>query len=101
MSMLSHSSKKTLTADDAWNILRSKDPFIRCRGCLDFGDFYLFSTAPMAVKNDDMYMSGTVFDAVSKTNGKCFLYDITSDLDAYENAKPIKVKTIYDTIVRR
>lgn len=52
----------------------------------DFGDFFLFSLAPMDVKENEQYDTGTVFTAVDKKSGRLFEYDITSDLDAFENA---------------
>lgn len=52
----------------------------------DFGDFFLFSLAPMDVKEGERYDTGTVFTAVDKKTGQLFEYDITSDLDAFDNA---------------
>lgn len=52
----------------------------------DFGNFFLFSLAPMDVKEAERYDTGTVFTAVDKSSGRLFEYDITSDLDAFENA---------------
>lgn len=52
----------------------------------DFGSFFLFSLAPLYVKEGERYDTGTVFTAVDKASGKVYDYDITSDLDAFEKA---------------
>lgn len=52
----------------------------------DFGSFFLFSLAPVYVKESDRYDSGTVFTAVDKRSGRVYDYDITSDLDAFDDA---------------
>ena len=39
------------------------------------------------------------FDAINKKTGRISEYDITDDSDAYENAKPVSVDTIWTTPV--
>lgn len=56
------------------------------RTAWDFGSFYVFSTAPSGIPKDQTYTTGTIFTAVEKYTGRVFQYDITSDLDAYDNA---------------
>lgn len=57
----------------------------------DFGRFYLFAFAPPGFPPGEPCSIGTMFTAVDKSSGRKYLYDITSDLDAYENAKVIKI----------
>ena len=47
------------------------------------------------MSDDEVNLSGTMFDAIDKENGKHFMYDLLSDYDAYENAKVIDIKDIY------
>lgn len=86
-----------MTAKEAYDILCKKyGQLQQVIGCLDYGNFYIFSLAPMDVTVDGTYYTGTQFDAVDKKTGRTFVYDITSDLDAYERAKPVEVETVYD-----
>lgn len=59
--------------------------------------FYIQS--PHHIYGSDKIYSGRVFDAVDKNTGKTFKYDITSDIDAFENAKSVPIKTILDEVV--
>lgn len=89
-----------MTATEAFELLvrtNYKTPLIRCRSCLDFGSFFVFCVAPMNVRDTDSYFTGTTFEAVDKKTGKIFDYDITSDVDAYENAKNIHIDSFLDT----
>lgn len=85
-----------MAVEEAYKILSKEYPTMRVRSCLDFGSFFAFCLAPINVKDTDDYMTGTCLDAVDKKTGRTFIYDITSNFDAYERAKEIKVKTIYD-----
>lgn len=85
-----------MTGEEAYKILSKEYPLMKVRSCLDFGTFFVFCLAPLDVKETDEYMTGTCMEAVDKKTGKVFIYDITSDFDAYERAKEIKVKTIFD-----
>lgn len=88
-----------MTANEAYKILSKKHPMMKVRSCLDFGSFFAFCLAPLNVKDTDEYMTGTCMEAVDKKTGRVFIYDITSDLDAYEQAKEVKVTTIFDEYV--
>ena len=85
-----------MTAEEAYKILSKEYPAMKVRTCLDFGSFFAFCLAPINVEDTDEYMTGTCMDAVDKKTGRTFIYDITTDLDAYERAKEVKCKTIYD-----
>lgn len=52
----------------------------------DFGTFFLFSLSPLYVTEGEQYDTGTVFTAVDKQSGRVYDYDITSDLDAFDEA---------------
>lgn len=85
-----------INQDEAYNIARKKYNFPKLLSCLEFDSFYLFSFAPLLTDVSDGYFTGTIFDAVDKKDGRLYLYDITSDLDAFEKAKSIKIETILD-----
>lgn len=88
-----------MTGSEAFDILIKnsyRTSLVRCRSCLDFGTFYLFCVAPMDVKDSDDYLTGTIYECVDKKTGRIFEYDITSDIDAYDRAKEIKIDTIFD-----
>ncbi len=86
-----------MTPEEAYGILTKGSSLKRLGGCLDFGNFYVFCIVRWFEDPKDNYLSGTVFDAVDKKTGKIFEYDITSDPDAYFNAKEISIKTMLDT----
>lgn len=46
--------------------------------------------------SDEEYLTGAVLNAIDKKTGRTFLYDLTSDIDAYYNATSIEVDTIWD-----
>lgn len=83
-------------AEEAYEIAKQQYGPSKLLACLEFDSFYLFSFAPLLMDTTDGYCTGTIFDAVDKESGKMFEYDITSDLDAFERAKPIKIRTILD-----
>lgn len=89
-----------MTATEAYKILSKEHPLMRVRSCLDFGAFYGFFLAPMNVEDDEDYAVGTCMEAVDKKTGNMFIYDITSDLDAYDRAKVVEVQTIFDRKVK-
>lgn len=87
-----------MTCQEAFEILCKKENnnLIKVRGCLDFGTFFLFNLAPMYIDNSENYETGTEFDAVDKKTGRVFTYDITSDPDAFINAKEVSAKSLFD-----
>lgn len=85
-----------MTADEAYRILSKEYPAEAIRVCLDFGEFFLFSLAPFYINSGETYYSGTVMDAVDKKTGEIYKYDITDDVDAYLNSKPVEIKTFLD-----
>lgn len=84
-----------LNAKEAYEIVRKEYPDSILSSCLDFGKFYVFFVRPFYTSNETYY-TGTVFDAVSKSDGNLFKYDITSDIDAYERSIEVKINTVYD-----
>lgn len=86
-----------MSPQEAFKVIEKEYPLCKVRTCLDFGRFYLFSIAPMHVSENDKYYTGTAFDAVDKKTGSHFIYDITTNLAAYEKAKELAVDTIWDT----
>ena len=85
-----------MTAQEAYRILYIKLPFTQIRSCLDFGKFFAFNVVPINIKDDEYYYAGTILIAVDKQTGKVFEYDFTIDLDAYEQAKEVKVESVWD-----
>lgn len=85
-----------MTAEEAYKIATKNTPFIRVRGCLDYGSFFAFTLAPLYIDESEDYISGTTMTAVDKKTKRVFEYDITSDVSAYERAREIKVKTFFD-----
>lgn len=88
-----------LNAEQAYKILTKEKPASIVKSCLDFGKFFAFSLAPITI-GKETYYTGTVMDAVDKRTGKTFEYDILSDVKAYEKAKEVDVKTVYDKEVK-
>lgn len=84
-----------MTPQEAYNILYKHYPLSRVNACLDYGNFYVFSLIPADIPTGETYYTGTIFDAVDKRTGKVFKYDITSNIDAYENAKNVSVVDIF------
>lgn len=72
--------------DKAVSIIRKRYPLLVIRACSEYDKFYLFTLAPVYIKDSDEYVTGTVFPAVDKKTGKIFQYDITSDYDAFEKS---------------
>lgn len=85
-----------IDAKRAYEILSKEKPVSKVAGCLDFGDFYVFALVPFYEPNDETFIIGTVMDSVDKNSGQIGLYDITSDINAYENAKVVDVDTVFD-----
>lgn len=77
------------TLEQAIEIIQKKNPLLIIRASLEFDDFFLFTLAPLYVKESENYVTGTVFPAVDKKNGRIFEYNILSDYDAFENAKKV------------
>lgn len=88
-----------MNGTEAYKLLCKSYPLSKVRGCLDYGKFYVFSLAPMDVPDDKRYYTGTIFPAVDKKTGRIFEYDITNDISAYNRAKTVKVKTIFDETI--
>ena len=88
-----------MNARNAYKILSKEYPMHKVRSCLDYGKFYVFGMVPLDVEDNQRYFSGTIMPAVDKKNGTIFEYDITSDMDAYNRAKVVKVKTFFDEMV--
>lgn len=84
-----------LTAKQAYKVLSKDNPASIVKSCLDFGSFFAFSLAPITI-GDKVYYTGTTMDAVDKKTGMIFEYDITSDIDAYENAKEVSIDTVFN-----
>lgn len=78
-----------MTPGEALALIQKKSPTLYARSCLDFGTFYAFSMAPLNIGENDSYAAGRFLTAVDKKNKNIFDYDITSDLDLFENAKII------------
>lgn len=89
-----------VNAKQAYEKIKKDYPISKLLACVEFGDFFLFNFAPMLENTDDGYYTGTEFPIVNKKTGEISLYDITSDVDAYESAKPVKIETIMDKVVR-
>ena len=88
-----------MNGTEAYKLLSKIYPLSKDRGCLDYGKFYVFSLAPIDVPDDKRYYTGTIFPAVDKKTGRIFEYDITSDITAYNRAKQVKIKTIFDEVI--
>lgn len=56
--------------------------------CKEFKDFWMFVMAPPVFKNDTCY-TGKFFPIVYKDDGEYDLYDITTDAQAFQNAKKV------------
>lgn len=78
-----------ISYQEACMIIKKENPTMLIRSAMDYKDFYLFVLAPIYVKDDETYVTGTVFPIVNKKTGAVSLYDILEDFDAYENAKTI------------
>lgn len=79
-----------ISANSAIRMMEYLKPEEKVTNVLEFPSFYLFMLRPKEIDNMSPYYTGTVFDAIQKSDGKWFQYDITSDIDAYLNAKEIK-----------
>ncbi len=85
-----------ITPEAAYDVIKKKYDLPKILSCLEFDNFYLFSVAPALVNTSNGYFTGTTFDAIDKKSGKHFYYDISTDLDAFENAKSITISTFLD-----
>ena len=84
-----------ITAKDGYNKIKKSHILDELTDCLDFGSFYVYFFKPLDMKDDEANLSGTFFDAIDKKSGRHFMYDLTSDYDAFENAKKIKIDDVY------
>lgn len=75
-----------MTLNDAIELIQEDNAPLVVRDILDFGSFWLFSLAPIYLDESEPYQTGTHFPTVDKKSGRIGVYDITSDLDAYEKA---------------
>ena len=88
-----------MTPEEALNLLKRSDPefaMSSCRKCVDFGGFYIFHLEPVERDGEDAFLTGTVFPRVDKDTGRVSEYDITEDVDAYLEAKPVEVEDFWD-----
>lgn len=83
-----------ISFDEACNSIKKKHSSETIRNCLDFGTFFLFVLCPYYAEQS--YLSGTEFPAIDKKTGKEFIYDVSSDIEAYEKAKTVPIKTVWD-----
>lgn len=84
-----------MTGQEAYSILSKDYPAHKVLGCLDFGDFFVFSLCPLDKVSNETYYTGTVMDAVDKKTGKVFKYDLTDDIEAYQNAEEVDIKDVF------
>lgn len=84
-----------ITAQKAYSILSKDYPAHKILGCLDFGSFFVFSLCPLDKISDETYYTGTIMDAVDKKTGKTFKYDLTDNIEAYQNAKEVEVNDVF------
>lgn len=86
-----------ITVEQAYKKVIKEDPMSKLSMCLDFGKFWVFFLRPFYMSDDEEYLTGTSFPAVKKDSGELFDYDLTENVNAYENAKEVEVNTIWDT----
>lgn len=84
----------------AYTKIRKRHPLSYVTQCAEFPKFYLFMMRPYRVGPNEPYYTGTQFDAVDKTTGRIFLYNITEDPAAYKAAKWIEVDNIMNRKVK-
>lgn len=97
-------TKKTISVKDACIIAKKASVNKKIIGCLDYGEFYVFTMIPETVPDNlDLFDEklteypiyiGLGRTAVRKRNGKVFWYNIASDLEAYKSAKPIPLEDL-------
>lgn len=88
-----------ITATDGYNKIKKSHILDKLTDCLDFGSFYVYFFKPLDLKDNDVNLSGTFFDAIDKKNGRHFMYDLTSDYEAFENAKKVHITDLYDNTI--
>lgn len=79
-----------MTAKEAYKTLIKIKKGFEGFVAFDMETFYLIPLVPKGTK--ETYYTGRIFDAVDKSTGKIFEYDITKDVDKYLNAKRIPLK---------
>lgn len=77
-----------ITLKDAIDIVQERNKGLYPSTCLDMGDFLLF-VMDIPLSGDSEILTGTHFPIVYKYDGEYEEYDITSDPEAYLNAKTI------------
>lgn len=85
-----------MTGQEAYSILSKNYSAHKVLGCLDFGTFFVFSLCPLDKISNETYYTGTVMDAVDKKTGKTFKYDLTDNIESYNNAEKIEINDIFD-----
>lgn len=86
-----------MTVNDAYSVLKKEHPLDQVTMCLDYGDFFVFSFAPLYF-GDSMCATGTVFEAVNKSDGSVFMYNILEDLESFLNAERVMpTNTVLDS----
>lgn len=89
-----------MTANEAMRHLIASDrryALRKCRSCLDFGSFYVFCFSSIDAPDGEAQLSGTIYPRVDKDTGRVSEYDITEDVDAYLEAKPVDARDFWDT----
>ena len=89
---------KTISAKDAYFIAKKADPGAKIIGSQDYGEFYVFDMVSGDVDlndNENPVILGALRTAVRKRNGKVFVYNIFSDMDAYKSAKPVPLEDLF------
>lgn len=86
-----------ITAQEGYFKIISKHPLDKLDACLDMGNFWLYIFRPVDMSDDEKNLCGTIFDAVRKRDGRCYMYDILSKPDAFRKAKKVEVKDIYSS----
>lgn len=88
-----------MTADEAYKKILVRYPFQTVQTCLEIDDFYVFFMRPLGLSKKERCLTGTIFPAVKK-KWRVFMYDLTTDVDAYFQAKKNRYKNIFDLKVR-
>ncbi len=88
------------TAQDGYLKIVNKHPLEKIDVCLDMGSFWLYMFRPIGMEDGETNLCGTMFDAVRKSDGKCYLYDILSKPHAFRKAKKVEIKDLYDSVIK-
>lgn len=86
-----------MNAQEAYKTLQKEYPLSKVIDCLDFGDFFAFTLAPIGTKIDGPYCTGPNMYSVDKKTNKTSIYNILSDPNKFLYAEKVDVKDIMDT----